>query len=88
MCETRVAAGIDPCLKPLLKVLNDGGFETIASCCGHGHQPGTIMLSDGRELLILPDWNAAREVTNLFRGINGEPAKNPGIVDHVIKEGR
>ena len=51
----------DPCLIPLVKALNDGGVRTIASCCGHGHVPfGSIALADGRELLILPDYDSAR----------------------------
>lgn len=45
----------DPCLTPLIKALNDGGLRTVASCCGHDHRPGSVMLDDGRVLLILPD---------------------------------
>ena len=86
MCKERISAGIDLCLKHLLRVINEGGFKTIASCCGHGHQPGNIMLADGREIFIMPDWNSARQLSNLFRGINGELAHNPGILDHVIVE--
>lgn len=44
----------DPCLVPLVKALNDGGLPTVASCCGHGKQDGSIVLADGRELLIRP----------------------------------
>lgn len=38
----------DPCLAPLIRVLNNGGIGTIASCCGHGEYPGWVMLTDGR----------------------------------------
>lgn len=42
----------DPCLVPLIKALNDGGVRTVASCCGHGCRNGSIILADGRELVI------------------------------------
>lgn len=44
--------GIDACIAPLVKALNDGGIETIASCCGHGKGDGRIDLVDGRILII------------------------------------
>jgi len=43
----------DPCLANIIKALNYGGVKTVASCCGHGVQDGSIVLSDGRELVIL-----------------------------------
>ena len=51
---------IDACIAPLVKALNDAGFATIASCCGHGDAWGKIALTDGRELLIAPNYEAAR----------------------------
>lgn len=51
----------DPCLAPLVGALNSGGVTTVASCCGHGRRPGNIALDDGRELLVMPDYGAARE---------------------------
>jgi hypothetical protein len=42
----------DPCIAPLVKALNDAGIATVASCCGHGEQHGSIVLADGRELVI------------------------------------
>jgi len=47
----RAIKGIDACLAPLVKALNDGGITTVSSCCGHGTGDGTILLSDGRELI-------------------------------------
>lgn len=44
----------DPCIAPLVRALNEGGIGTVASCCGHGEQDGSIVLRDGRELLIRP----------------------------------
>ena len=49
----------DPCIHPLVQTLNDGGFVTIASCCGHGKVLGRVTFIDGRELLIAPDHETA-----------------------------
>lgn len=66
-----INSGIDECIKPLIKALNDGGMETVASCCGHGNTTGRITLKDGREILILPDFETAQEVDKLFPDIHG-----------------
>lgn len=50
----------DPCLEPLIRALNDGGLQTVASCCGHGRRLGIVALADGRELVIAPDYETAR----------------------------
>ena len=47
-------ATVDLCVSHLVAALNAGGVETTASCCGHGKMPGSVLLADGRELLILP----------------------------------
>ncbi len=60
---------IDSCIVPIVRALNDGGVDTIASCCGHFNQWGTIILRDGRELLIVPDWESGRA----FDKIHGRP---------------
>lgn len=44
--------GIDRCIAPLVKALNDAGIYTANSCCGHGKADGTIHLHDGRILRI------------------------------------
>jgi hypothetical protein len=49
-----------------VKALNDAGIETIASCCGHGKRPGNIVLKDGRELIIAPDFEAGRMIDRAF----------------------
>lgn len=61
-------AGIDRCIVPLVAALNKAGIATVASCCGHGRHPGNIMLADGRELIICPDYDTARalEATPVF----------------------
>lgn len=43
---------IDQCIHHIVASLNAGGMETMASCCGHGKQDGSIVLADGRELII------------------------------------
>lgn len=43
---------IDRCIAPLVMALNEAGIITIASCCGHGREPGRIDLLDGRVLRI------------------------------------
>lgn len=47
-----VAKPIDSCIARIVEALNEGGVRTIASCCGHGRAPGSIVLEDGRELLV------------------------------------
>lgn len=43
---------IDRCMTPMVLALNRAGIVTISSCCGHGKEPGEIMLADGRKLII------------------------------------
>ena len=62
----------DPEIADLVRALNGGGVETVASCSGHGHRPGNIMLADGRVLVVCKDADEAREVESHFPGINGE----------------
>jgi hypothetical protein len=64
--------GIDLCIQQMVRALNDGGIETIASCCGHGNTIGSIALKDGRELMIAPDFETAREVERYWPDIHGE----------------
>jgi len=58
--------GIDPCIEKIIKALNDGKVETVASCCGHGRRPGNIILRDGRELVICRNYEIARIVDRAF----------------------
>lgn len=67
---------IDSCIWDIVKGLNHAGLKTIASCCGHGKQPTNIMLKDGREIFIMPDWKSARKVSNLFPPINPKEAED------------
>lgn len=44
--------GIDRCIAPIVKALNEAGVTTTQSCCGHGKGDGRIDLADGRILII------------------------------------
>ncbi|WP_339862287.1 hypothetical protein [Paremcibacter congregatus] len=65
-------AYVDPEVRELVQILNDHGFQTIASCSGHGHRPATIALKDGREILILRNYEEARRLDRLWPDINGD----------------
>ena len=43
----------DPCIAPLVRALNTNGLRTAASCCGHGKQPPTVILDDGRWVVLI-----------------------------------
>jgi len=61
---------IDKCIVSIVKGLHHANLKTIASCCGHGKQPGSVVLDDGREILIFSEYEDARMVCNLFPPIN------------------
>ena len=65
---------IDSCIAHIVRALNDAGVYTIASCCGHGKRPANIALVDGREIVIMPDHETARQADSFlnqlgFKGI-------------------
>lgn len=43
---------IDSCIASIVDALEKGGVMMGGSCCGHGKSEGSIMLEDGRELVI------------------------------------
>ncbi len=45
---------VDRCIAGLVEALNVAGILTAGSCCGHGKGPGSIILQDGRELVVQP----------------------------------
>ena len=50
------AAGADLCISALVQALNNGGFQTVASCCGHGKNIGIVSFEKGlgfESILIL-----------------------------------
>ena len=64
--------GIDACIAPLVKALNQGGMATMASCCGHGKMDGVISLQDGRELVIMSTKDRERHFEQFPHTIHGE----------------
>ena len=38
-----------PCIAPLVQSLNNGGFQTVVSCCGHGKTKGVVSSSTDLE---------------------------------------
>ena len=60
---------IDNCIFDLVKLLNENYKTTIASCCGHGKQPTSIVFEDESEIRIMT-FEQARKVDRLFPPIN------------------
>jgi hypothetical protein len=44
---------IDSCIAPIVAALQNAGIDMDGSCCGHGVHEGSIILADGRWLLVL-----------------------------------
>ncbi len=61
----------DECIRELINALNDAGYKTIASCCGHGNQPTRISLKNGRELFIT-DYEKAQKISAVFPWIHAK----------------
>lgn len=43
---------VDRCISDIVQALNSAGIYTSSCCCGHGQSTGSILLQDGREILI------------------------------------
>lgn len=43
---------IDKCIADIIKALATAGIVMRGCCCGHGEDDGSIILNDGRELVI------------------------------------
>lgn len=43
---------IDYCIADIVAALNAANIATVASCCGHGQCDASVVLDDGREILI------------------------------------
>ena len=70
---------VDPCIKGLVEALNDGGFATINSCCGHGQRPGWIALKDQRHILIAANHRMMRQMDAGFPVLSSpNRTPNPG----------
>lgn len=68
----------DPDIADIVKALIEAGIETVASCSGHGYQPGSVILADGREVRVFT-YEQARIIDKAFPDINGEVV--PAVVD-------
>lgn len=64
--HTPVPADVDRCIALIVKALNVAGLITVQSCCGHGKQPGSIALVDGREVFIVQDYATARALDKIL----------------------
>ena len=38
---------IDPCMREIIRCLQEQGVKTLACCCGHGKYPMTIVIDAG-----------------------------------------
>ena len=76
---------MDKEIKPIVDALNAAGIKTIASCDGHGFQPGSVIIDyNGVDKEIrLYTYEQARKIDKLFPKITGEPS-NPHA--EVLKE--
>lgn len=41
---------IDPCMREVIKILNEQGVKTLACCCGHGNYPMSIVIDIGKAI--------------------------------------
>ena len=44
---------VDACIAPFVEALNNFGILTANCCCGHKKSSGTIILQDGRVLVLM-----------------------------------
>lgn len=65
--------GVDACIAQLVAALNAGGITTVASCCGHGHLPGNVILADDTWLTLLTREQAQALNASIGVNIHGEP---------------
>ena len=71
--------GVDSCIAPIVQALNDAGIYTASCCCGHGKADGSILLHDGREIII----KNKKEI----KGENMENLISGRIVHYVLQNG-
>lgn len=60
---------IDHCIAPIVEALQQAGINMKGSCCGHGKREGSIVLQDGRELVIKTNSSTERVVERRGRMI-------------------
>lgn len=62
----------DPCLADWVKMLNENGIKTVASCCGHGRVPPTIMTQEHGDVMLLGHFWATEKAHHLVRSLWGD----------------
>jgi hypothetical protein len=50
--QRQAVKGVDACIANIVQALNGAGVITTSSCCGHGRSDGSILLADGREIIV------------------------------------
>ena len=45
---------VDLCIADIVAALNAANIVTDGSCCGHGKIAGTVLLEDGRSIVVYP----------------------------------
>lgn len=75
---------IDTCIAPIVQALNNTGVATIACCCGHGKRPGNIALTDGREIIICPDYKTGRKIDDFWNKIKSDEIKRCTICGRFL----
>jgi len=58
MSVHREVVWIDFCVAHLVATLEAGGLRPIASCCGHGKMPPSVLLEDRTNIVMLTDEQA------------------------------
>lgn len=65
-------AKVDRCIASIIQMFNDAGYQTVASCCGHGVRPGVISLENGTELILCYSYEQTRMIEKLYPGLHEE----------------
>lgn len=63
---------VDACIQKLVQGLNNAGFQTINSCCGHGQRPGWIALENGNHILIAKNHEEMLHMSRGYSALRGE----------------
>jgi len=53
---------VDYCVSRLVGALEAAGFRPVASCCGHGKLPPSVLLDDDSEVVVLTRDQAAETI--------------------------
>ena len=64
----KVARPIDSCIARIVLALEKENIRMEGSCCGHGRNPGQIILADGRVLTIMKNLASSNIVLKIIKG--------------------